>query len=588
MQGCPFASIAFALVVKWLVSQMTHSGLDEKQFFMDDGLLYGSPEAMKWCLDLMEKLEAISGLKLKWTKMSVHSPNSESTKLCKQLLPDKIKIIEDKDMNFVYLKTPIGTDKFVESYLQEKMIRLRREIKSLSEMSHLHECFTLLRSCASACKVTHLMRTIPPHQLKEFLNNFDSELRKAMEKILGHGLSDKQWLVCQLPAKYGGFGLRSGKLVAGAQHVMSLQKCAGDMETHAKGWNLRQCATESSQAWLKDCIGSDFEIDKYLAESDKSLSLDNATGDKAYSMSLAQRCEWFSYLRLLKTLSKRDRTRLLSNSGPTQIWVTALPLSWKNWNLTSKEWLIAARRRLGLDVRTKRTRCSQCKFSEIGLKGDHALRCSGKMGTHMRHDALKLLVARAFKQAGFEVKIEQGGGLHDRRRPGDVEVQDWVVVRNWEENTSLSIDVAIIDPTGDSHFETLRSGGVGAAATKYEARKRNHYRDMKGKFSPFIIEAHGGFGTEAKRLVRELERRRKERKCVPNVRNTKSFQPLGEINLVTAIGFELVRRNVRMILDRSPEDEPLIPAEKTKIRLEMSRNKRKVEKSSKRIYEKQL
>ena len=40
MQGCPFASIAFALVVKWLVSQMTHSGLEEKQFFMDDGLLY--------------------------------------------------------------------------------------------------------------------------------------------------------------------------------------------------------------------------------------------------------------------------------------------------------------------------------------------------------------------------------------------------------------------------------------------------------------------------------------------------------------------------------------------------------------------
>ena len=27
MQGCPFASIAFTLVVKWLVSQMTHSGL---------------------------------------------------------------------------------------------------------------------------------------------------------------------------------------------------------------------------------------------------------------------------------------------------------------------------------------------------------------------------------------------------------------------------------------------------------------------------------------------------------------------------------------------------------------------------------
>ena len=154
-------------------------------------------------------------------------------------------------------------------------------------------------------------------------------------------------------------------------------------------------------------------------------------------MSLAQRCEYSWYLKLLNSMSDSDRIRLVSNSGPTQTWVTALPLSWKNWNLSSQEWFIAARRRLGLDVRTKRTRCSNCRFSEIGLKGDHALRCSGKMGLKMRHDALKVLVARAFKQAGFDVKMEQAGGLLDRRRPGDVEVKEWVVISNWRESTSL-------------------------------------------------------------------------------------------------------------------------------------------------------
>ena len=68
------------------------------------------------------------------------------------------------------------------------------------------------------------------------------------------------------------------------------------------------------------------------------------------------------------------------------------------------------------------------------------------MGLKMRHDALKVLLARAFKQAGFDVKMEQAGGLLDRRRPGDVEVQDWVVVSSWKESTSLAIDVGIIDP----------------------------------------------------------------------------------------------------------------------------------------------
>ena len=56
------------------------------------------------------------------------------------------------------------------------------------------------------------------------------------------------------------------------------------------------------------------------------------------------------------------------------------------------------------------------------------------MGSKMRHDAVKLVLARAFKQAGFEVCLEQGGGLLDRRRPGDIEVKDWVVVSNWNNN----------------------------------------------------------------------------------------------------------------------------------------------------------
>ena len=147
---------------------------------------------------------------------------------------------------------------------------------------------------------------------------------------------------------------------------------------------------------------------------------DNRRDAKHYSMSLAQQCEYAWYKKLLSSLPDCDRLRLAANSGQTQRWVTALPLSWKNWNLTSREWLIAARRRLGLDVRTKRTRCSNCRFHEIGLKGDHALRCSGKVGSKMRHDALKILLARAFQQAGFKVKTEQSGGLLDKRRPANV------------------------------------------------------------------------------------------------------------------------------------------------------------------------
>ena len=227
-----------------------------------------------------------------------------------------------------------------------------------------------------------------------------------------------------------------------------------------------------------------------------------------------------------------------------------------------------------------RSRCRNCKFHDIVLSVDPALRCKGKMGVKMRHDALKVLLASSCKQAGFQVKMEQDDGLLDRRRPGDIEVKDWVVVSNWHYNTSLSKAVAIIDPTGDSHSAALRSDGVRAAAAKYEGEKCKTNVDMKNSSMPLILEAQGGFEDAAKKLERKLEKR-KERECVPNMRGDSNFKPSGEINLLTAIGFELARRNVRMKLDRSPENKPLIPSERTKIYIEMARRKRNVESAEK-------
>ena len=143
------------------------------------------------------------------------------------------------------------------------------------------------------------------------------ELRKLMEKIPGHDLNMKQWLICQLPAKYGGFGLRSGKLTAGAQHIMSLQKCNPSMNAHARDWNLKECAKLSSQSWLKDHIGSEFDLDTYLSDSDSSLEQKTTKPTATYILSLAQRCEHTSYTRLLKLLTDRKRlpTRELLSSG---------------------------------------------------------------------------------------------------------------------------------------------------------------------------------------------------------------------------------------------------------------------------------
>ena len=45
------------------------------------------------------------------------------------------------------------------------------------------------------------------------------------------------------------------------------------------------------------------------------------------------------------------------------------------------------------------------------------------------------------------------------------------------------------------------------------------------EFSPFVLEAHGGIGTEAKRLVQERARRRKERNVDLIVVIRRGFDP---------------------------------------------------------------
>ena len=76
----------------------------------------------------------------------------------------------------------------------------------------------------------------------------------------------------------------------------------------------------------------------------------------------------------------------------------------------------------------------------------------------------------------------------------------WLINQSWNQESSLCIDVATFDPTGDSHVDGWSQGGPGAAATKYEIVKYKASKDMKKKFFTFILEAVGGFGKGANRL----------------------------------------------------------------------------------------
>ena len=162
-QGCPMASLAFALIIKWIVEQLNHKGLAHKLFFHDDGLLAVTPGSLGWAAKFIDELSPVSGLKIKWSKTECHAPGPGIASQCRVELP--IGVVVEENLDFNFLKAPIGSDGWVKRQLQAKLEELRKQIELISRMPFRHEAFTLLKHCASICKIKHLLRTLPPIQL---------------------------------------------------------------------------------------------------------------------------------------------------------------------------------------------------------------------------------------------------------------------------------------------------------------------------------------------------------------------------------------------------------------------------------------
>ena len=79
-----------------------------------------------------------------------------------------------------------------------------------------------------------------------------------------------------------------------------------------------------------------------------------------------------------------------------------------------------------------------------------------------------------------------------------------MVVHNFEDGKTLVVDIAVINPFGESHRKSLHTGDAGYAATMYEMKKRKLYKDLdfsKYIFFPFVLECSGALGDAALELI---------------------------------------------------------------------------------------
>ena len=228
-----------------------------KQFYWDDTALVGSPKAVAIAAGTIQNLSHLTGLHLKWKKCHLYG-SPDVIKQCKKMSKPGFSpgVIFHESFDIIYLKAPIGSAKFVKTWLARKLEELRRTVQAISRMPYKHEACTLLRSCAAECRVTYLMRILQPKVIASFMRDFDAILRKGFEKLIGKNLEDRWWRAAQLPAKFGGMAMRSGLRTFGAQHIVSLAKTSNEVKRIVGDWDACTVAKQDTEEWLlKACQG---------------------------------------------------------------------------------------------------------------------------------------------------------------------------------------------------------------------------------------------------------------------------------------------------------------------------------------------
>ena len=131
--------------------------------------------------------------------------------------------------------------------------------------------------------------------------------------------------------------------------------------------------------------------------------------------------------------------------------------------------------------------------------------CTGGISRILRLNEVRNIVGKAFKDIGYEIGFEHGGGLLDGRKPGDV------IFYYWKNRKHLLIDVAVTNPFAATNHPHLFANGLVDAAKDWEQKKRTKYQDLDTTtydFWPFIIETTGAFGPLALALCKMIANKR--------------------------------------------------------------------------------
>ena len=171
-QGDPLGPLGFALTLHPIVERIkaeVRYTLALNAWYLDDGTLIGSPKDLSAALQIVETDGPSVGLHLQRGKSILFSPKAFD--ISKSPLPPEVSVTH---AGFCLLGCPPS---FCKEVLQDRIVKIRKSLELLHEMSDSQLETTLLRSCLALAKLSYLIRTCPPSHISQATADFDVTMR---------------------------------------------------------------------------------------------------------------------------------------------------------------------------------------------------------------------------------------------------------------------------------------------------------------------------------------------------------------------------------------------------------------------------
>jgi hypothetical protein len=393
-------------------------------WYLDDSNIVGTLEGLRNCLEVALQEGPSLGLHLNCEKSCITGKGLDPEILQQHGLGDLKLSLEDGEPAAVVLGCPLGSPVFVKRAVGAVVAKVKSFHEALSHVEDPQIELYLSRLSLGTCRVTHLLRMVSHHLIRDELHALDAIFFDTISRLAGMTLPPEAWQQAGLPVRLGGLGMTRSSAVAPAALVSSALRFAVKAEALGLPPEAAQPSAEIRVAAAalpsKGCAVA--ALRELLTSSQPLEVRDTKFLDQDFWTLLVHQHDRES---LLAVAPARDHARLVELADPMAgSWLTPPPSEALGLAFTPAEYRVLLRWRLGLVLRPgppALQTCDSCGEME-DLFGDHRL-CCIKASHIPRHKGIVDALARSIVTSG--ARVEKDVAVAGKERPADVMIYGW-------------------------------------------------------------------------------------------------------------------------------------------------------------------